>query len=97
MAKPVIADERDAKVRAVLAASDKPIGPTAIARAIGESWCGGEPGDYPQSSAIVPVLRRIGAERIGTGQYVLPAAKKPNEVDVQGAGCNEPNQAPFSS
>ena len=74
--------EREAKVRAVLLTASEPLGPTAIARAIGEDWCGGQPGAYPLSSTIVPVLRRISAQRVGTGQYTLPA----NAVGVPAVG-----------
>lgn len=63
--------ERNAKVLAVLAKSDKPIGPTEITQRIAEPWCKG--GGYYQSSAIVPILRRIGAVGIG-GRYSLPKA-----------------------
>ncbi len=64
-------EDRNAKVLAVLVASDKPIGPTEIARRINEPWCKSE--NYFQSSAIVPVLRRIGAVGSG-GRYSLPPA-----------------------
>lgn len=65
----VSTEQRNAKVGAVLAAADKPLGPTEIARRINEPWCMTE--HYPQSSAIVPVLRRIGALGSG-GRYSAP-------------------------
>lgn len=65
-------EERNAKVLAVLLTSDKPIGPTEIARRINEPWC--KSNDYFQSSAIVPVLRRIGAVGCG-GRYSSPEAQ----------------------
>ena len=65
-------DDRDNKVRAVLEATSVALGPTEIARRIGEEWCmpGGAECVCPMSSAIVPVLRRIGAtgER---GKYTM--------------------------
>lgn len=66
----ITAEDRNAKVLAMLAASDKPIGPTEIARLINEPWCKSQ--GYFQSSAIVPVLRRIGAVGAG-GRYSSPA------------------------
>jgi len=66
-------DDRDNKVLAVLAAANEPLGPTEIARRIGEEWCfGGEYG-YPSSSQIVPILRRIGAVKAdgAFGKYIL--------------------------
>lgn len=64
-------DDKDSKVRAVLLASTAPLGPTEIARRIDEDCCA--PKDsYPKSSAIVPILRRIGAQCEG-GKYSLPA------------------------
>lgn len=65
----VSTEDRNAKVLAVLSASDKPIGPTEIARRINEPWCKCQ--GYFQSSVIVPVLRRIGAVGAG-GRYSLP-------------------------
>lgn len=62
-------NERDEKVRAVLQASSVMLGPTEIARRVNEPWC--VPNRYPSSSAIVPVLRRIGAIAI-KGKYRLP-------------------------
>lgn len=60
---------RDEKVLAVLLAAVEPIGPTEIARRINEPWCG-EPGYY-LSSAIMPILRRIRAERHKGGKYSI--------------------------
>ncbi len=68
-------DDRDRKVRAVLEAAEGPLGPTEIARRIDESWCGGPSSGYPRSSAIVPVLRRIGAVK-AEGAYLM----RPNKV-----------------
>lgn len=62
--------ERDEKVRAVLAAATEPLGPTEIARRIGEHWCTIK-GRWPQSNVIVPVLRRIGAVAVAKGRYAL--------------------------
>lgn len=71
--------DRDNKVRAVLAAAEGPLGPTEIARQIGEAWCGGGNHGYPLSSAIVPVLRRIGAVKAEGlfGKYI----KAPSAAD----------------
>jgi len=63
--------QRNDKVRAVLAATELALGPTEIARRIDEPWCKNY--NYFQSSAIVPVLRRIGAIGI-KGKYTLPSA-----------------------
>ena len=70
-------DDRDNKVRAVLDAASEPLGPTEIARRIGDEWCmpGGAEYGIPMSSVIVPVLRRIGA--VGDrGKYTI--ARGPN-------------------
>lgn len=65
------AQERNEKVRAVLRAALKPIGPTEIARSIGEPWCGSL--GYPSSAAITPILKRIGAVRVvAAGKWALP-------------------------
>lgn len=61
----------DEKVLFVLRNATQPLGPTEIARRIGEPWCIGD-GDYPQSSAINPILKRIKAVRLGSGQYKMP-------------------------
>lgn len=61
--------ERDEKVRAVLMAATEPLGPTEIARRVGEPWCGS--GNYWQSAPITPICRRIGARRVGNGKYTL--------------------------
>ncbi len=66
----VTAAERNAAVLAVLLSRSEPIGPTDIARAIGEPWCVWD--FYPASSAITPVLRRIGAVRHKGGLYTKP-------------------------
>lgn len=63
--------ERDAAVLAVLQAESKPIGPTEIGRRIGQLWCCYD-GHWGQSSAITPVLRRIGAVRHKGGLYTKP-------------------------
>lgn len=68
----ITTEDRNAKVLAVLTASDKPIGPTEIARRINEPWC--KTRGYFQSSVIVPVLRRIGAVGCG-GRYSLPSVE----------------------
>ena len=69
-------DDRDEKVIAILRTSSLPLGPTEIARRIGEAWCGGLSHQYPSSSAIMPVLRRIGAvKEDGVGRYSLPDAE----------------------
>ncbi len=68
-------DDRDNKVRAVLEAASEPLGPTEIARRIGEKWCCMPGLDNPMSCVIVPVLRRIGA--VGDrGKYTI--ARGPN-------------------
>lgn len=68
---PTGAEVRNEKVRAVLRAATHPLGPTEIARRIGEKWCCD---GYPLSSAIVPICRRIGAVGVN-GQYTLPPEK----------------------
>ena len=65
-----IANPRDKQVIAILRSAPEPLGPTEIARRIGEPWCLYD-GGYPQSSAINPILKRIGAIRVGSGQYKL--------------------------
>lgn len=70
MSKPTAA-EKNAKVLSQL--SEQPIGPTEIARRINEPWCVID-GYFAQSSAITPVLRRIGAVRHKGGLYTKPAA-----------------------
>ena len=68
------AEERNSAVLAVLNAATGPIGPTDIARQIDAEWCCyGTPRNYPQSSVITPVLRRIGAVRHKGGKYTKPA------------------------
>lgn len=68
----VSTEERNAKVRAVLEASNEPMGPSAIAEKIGESWCCY--GSYGVSAPITPICRRIGA--IGVkGKWHLPKEK----------------------
>lgn len=62
------AQERNAAVLAVLKAATEPLGPTEIARRINQPWC-------PQSPAIMPVLRRIGAVRHPGGLYTKPEQK----------------------
>ena len=66
-------DDRDDKVRKILAAATEAIGPTEIARRIGEDWCGGGKFGYPLSNAIVPILRRIGAVKVEGkfGKYIM--------------------------
>lgn len=64
------AEHRNEKVRAVLAESLTPVGPSEIGRRIGEPWCCGS--GYGYSAPITPVCRRIGA--INTkGKYSLSA------------------------
>ena len=65
-------DEKKRQVRAVLNSAEKPIGPTEIARRIGEWWCYSHTAgtSYPQSSRIVPVLRKMkGVRRHKGGRY----------------------------
>ena len=71
------ADQRNAIVRAVLAHASEPMGPSDIARKVGQSWCVHEC-NFPNSSAIVPVLRRIGAVRHSGGKYTSPAPGEPS-------------------
>lgn len=61
--------EREDAVRKVLMAATEPIGPTEIARRIGEPWCCD--GHYGLSAPITPICRRIGARRVGNGKYTL--------------------------
>ena len=72
------ATARVAEVKSVLKAADRPLGPTEIARRINQPWC---VKGYPLSSAILPILRQIGAVRSGSGQYSLPSDR-----EVQGDG-----------
>lgn len=60
---------RDMAVLAVLKNSNDALGPTEIARRIGEDWCFRD--GYPQSNAINPILKRIGAVRESNGLYKL--------------------------
>jgi len=67
-------EHRNNKVREVLENAIEKLGPTEIARLIGEPWCLTKYPNfigYAQSSAIVPVLRRIGALTY-KGKYWLP-------------------------
>ena len=68
-------DDRDEKVRAVLEAATEPLGPTEISRRINAPWC------CCGSSAIVPVLRRIGAVKVAGrfGKYRMPASNQHGE------------------
>ena len=72
------AEYRNQRVREVLLASGKVLGPTEIARRIDEDWCCGR---YcvPSSAAIVPILRRIGAMRHPGGLYSLENTGTRNE------------------
>ncbi len=60
---------RDEAVLVILQNAKEALGPTEIARRIGEDWCIRD--SYPQSSAINPILKRIGAVREGNGRYKL--------------------------
>ena len=68
-------DDRDNKVHEILATATEALGPTEIARRIGEDWCGGGKFGYPLSSTIVPILRRIGAIKAEGqfGKYIMGA------------------------
>ena len=66
------AEQKNAAVLAVLNAATEPLGPTEIARRVSQPWCIYE-GRDPNSSAIVAVLRRIGAVRHNGGEYTSPA------------------------
>lgn len=66
-------EEKNQKVLDVLNAQTEPIGPTEIGRLIGERWCC--LGNYGMSAPITPVLRRIGAVRVGNGKYLKPEIK----------------------
>lgn len=63
------AEERNAKVRAVLLAATAPLGPSEIGRRIGEPWCCC--GSWGMSAPITPICRRIGAVGV-KGKYTLP-------------------------
>jgi len=63
------AAERNEEVLLVLKHAAEPLGPTEIARRINQSWC---VDGYPLSSAINPVLKRIGATPTGKGKYKYP-------------------------
>lgn len=63
--------ERNEKVLKILLAEFQPIGPTEIARLINEKWCCD---GYPSSAAISPILKRIGAVKVGNGKYIRPVA-----------------------
>ena len=66
----ITAQEKNNLVMAVLLAAKEPLGPTEIARRVAHPWfflgCDG------QSSAISPVLKRIGAVRHNGGKYTMP-------------------------
>lgn len=64
------AQEKNEQVLAVLANVDRPITPTEIAGRIGKEWC--LSCGYPQSNKINPVLKRIGAIRVGAGKWMHP-------------------------
>lgn len=61
---------REEAVRCVLRSFTTPIGPTDIARQIGEPWCATSWG-AAQSAPINPILKRIGAVRHKGGRYTL--------------------------
>lgn len=61
---------REEAVRRVLLDSVSPIGPTDIARQIGEPWCCTSWG-AAQSAPINPILKRIGAVRHKGGRYTI--------------------------
>ena len=63
------AEYRNQRVREVLLASGKVLGPTEIARRIDEDWC--KQYGEPASSAITPILKRIGAMRHPGGLYSM--------------------------
>ena len=63
------AEYRNQRVREVLLASGKVLGPTEIARRINEDWC--KQYGVLASSAITPILKRIGAVRHPGGMYSL--------------------------
>jgi hypothetical protein len=64
-------EQKNALVLAVLKATTRPLGPTAIGDNIpGKAW-NGDPWS-PMSAAIVPVLRRIKAVRHPGGRYTAP-------------------------
>lgn len=67
------AEQRNDQVHAVLQAASEALGPTEIARRIDQLWCINVTSrtKYPQSSAVVPVLRRIGALTL-KGKYWMP-------------------------
>ncbi len=62
-------ERRNSRVIGVLRASTQILGPTEIARRINESWCFQH--GSPASSAITPILKRIGAVRHPGGHYSL--------------------------
>jgi hypothetical protein len=69
--------ERDEEVLFVLKRAEEPLGPTEIARRINQPWC---VNGYPLSSAITPVLRRIGATPTGKGKYTYPEERAAAEA-----------------
>jgi hypothetical protein len=70
------ADERNAKVRAVLLAATEPLGPSRIGELVNEKWScfntGPTTGKYGLSAAITPICRRIGAVGV-KGKWSLKA------------------------
>jgi hypothetical protein len=64
------AKERDRKVLKVLQDAAEPLGPTEIARRVGEEWCAPK-GGYPLSAAITPICRRLGLPSV-RGKYSAP-------------------------
>lgn len=64
-------EDRNQAVLAVLRATDQALGPTEIAKRVNAQWCV-HPIHGPQSAPVTPVLRRIGALRVGQGRYLCP-------------------------
>lgn len=74
--------ERGEKVRRVLLAAGKPLGPVEIAERINESWCMW--GGTGMGSAVTPVLRKIGA-RISKGKWSLKAVEPTGDIGPTGS------------
>lgn len=99
------ATARTKRVLEVLRASDKPIGPTEIARRIDKPWCvkvfGRGSSSSPQSNAINPLLATLVADgtvqRLPKGLYQIAVARpKSSATQASGAALstNQPPPAP---
>lgn len=68
------AERRNEAVRKVLERTKNggaPMTPSEIARAIGESWCWQNDGEFAKTNVVSPILKRIGAKSVGGGRWTL--------------------------